>query len=744
MRTCFRRSVAVFAPVAIALAAGTCKAQTDAFWLDSTLGNGLWTDAPRWSINPDFPNNGAFLYNAHIGPTIIGTDPFSVSLDQNITIESLFLTEAFTTLDLTTNTLTLNQNMTINQATLTATPALGGGTLDLTGDAFLTNSWIIGVRLNTSPTSQIIYNTGAGLLDYICDGDVNHRGRLRYTGHGGIMMDGGTIITNNAGATIEFESDSGNIFAGAGSPTIINDGEIIQAFAGAITSITGVSIVNNGTLDVSEGTLSTDGVALLGGLLDIGTWRVSNGASLDLQGTAITTNAAIVELDGAGTTFGALAGLAANDAAGELRFTGGSDFTTAGDFTNDGLLEVGDATEFTVDPGSTLTNFAGGTLAGGEYAIGGTLRFDGANITTLDASVSLDGAGAQIVDEGGVSALVNLDTIDSGGDLSLRNGSNLFINTDLTVATTGRLTVGPSSTVEIDDDFSITNFNGGTFSGGVFEVTGTLIFDAQVETLDGDFTLDGPTSTLVRPASVGGGDVFGPLNLIDTNGALTLRGGRNLTLAGPLTVNGRLTVENGPLDAPSVLIAPGDVFQTGGVADLADGGIVRVAFTGPGAYRLSAGVLRGEGRIEGDVIQTGGTIEPGGSAGTITFDGDWSLNGATPVVSIELGGTGLGMADLVTVTGDLTFGTLSQQTAGLLSVSLIDGYVPSFAGDSFEIVTSNARTGQFFGFQGPGGNVQAEVFYTGTSVWVTVWTVPSPGGLAALVIGGVLATRRKR
>jgi len=730
--------------VALSLVAGTCQAQIDAFWVDSTLGNGLWTDAPRWSTDPDFPNNGAFLYTAHIGPTIIGTDPFSVSLDQAITIESLFLTQVFTTLDLTTNTLTLNQNLTINQATLRATPAFGGGTLDLAGDAFLTESWMIGIRFNTSPTSQIIYNTGSGLLDYICDADVDHRGRLRYTGQGGIMMDGGSTITNNVGATIEFESDSGNIFAGAGTPSIINDGEILQAVAGASTSITGISLVNNGTLGVLEGTLSTDGVSLVGGLLDIGTWRVSNGASLDLQGTAITTNAATVELDGAGTTFAALAGLSTNDAAGTLRFTGGSDFTTTAGFTNDGVLQVGSATEFTVNPGSTLTNFTAGTLAGGTYEIAGILRFDDATITTLDAGVSLDGPGAQILDQGGVNALLTLDTIGSNGDLAVTNGSNLFINSDLTVATTGRLTVGPSSTVEIDDNFSITNFSGGTFSGGVFDVIGTLIFNAQVETLDGEFTLDGPTSTLIRPASVGGGDVFAPLNLIDTNGALTLRNGRPLTVTGPLTVNGRLTIESGPPDAPSVLTAPGDVFQTGGITDLADGGIVRVAFTGPGAYRLSAGVLRGGGRIEGDLIQTGGTIEPGSSAGTINFDGDWTLTGASPIVSIELGGTGLGMADLIAVTGDLTFGNLSQQFAGLLAVSLIDGYMPSFAGDSFEIITSDHRLGQFLQLQGPTGVLQTEVFYTPTSVWVTVRSVPTPGGLGVLGVGVLAMGRRRR
>lgn len=727
------------APVALVLLAGAAHGQTDATWLSAA--NNTWFNAAAWDIL-QVPNNTGPTFNARIGPGLAGGSPnFTALLDQNATIESLTLTQLFTTLDLTTNTLTLNQDLTINQATLRATPALGGGTIDISGDLFLTQAKIIGAMVRTSPTSQVFFNTGPGAEDFICDTEVEHRGRMRYQGGGMITLDGGTIITLQAGSTLEFESAAGDI-SGMGAPSIVNNGTILQGVAGASTTITGVAITNAGVLEVSEGTLSTDGVSLVGGVLDGGTWRVSNGASLDLQGAAILTNSAVVELDGGGSSFAALAGLATNAAAGELRFTGGSSFTTAGSFSNDGLLEVGGATEFTVASGSSLTNFGAGGLAGGSFDIAGTLRFDGADIAVLGAELVLDGAAAQIVDQLGQSGLRNLDTIAAQGDLTLRSGATLTTAGDLTVATTGRLGIDVGSTFTVPSGSTITNFAGGTFTGGVFDVRGTLVIDADVQTLDGDFTLDGPVSTIVRP---GGGDVFENLSLIDTNGALTLRNGRNLSVLGSVTVNGRLTVESGPPEAPSVFIVPLDVVQNSGAVELREGGIVRVGAGGPGAYRLGGGALRGVGTIEGNLIQTGGAVEPGIGPGTLAIDGNWSVASPAAVV-IELAGVGPGMADLVDVSGSVALGTFAQPLAGMLSIALINGYVPSPAGDTFEIIRGSQRLGQFAQTSGPmvGGNVAYEVFYTPTSVWVTVYAVPTPAGLGLLLSAPLLGWRRRR
>jgi hypothetical protein len=72
--------------------------------------------------------------------------------------------------------------------------------------------------------------------------------------------------------------------------------------------------------------------------------------------------------------------------------------STAG-LTNSGTLSVltGDTMQVGTAAGGALTNFAGTTLTGGTYTVGGTLQFgaSGTSITTDAANLSLTGAGAK-------------------------------------------------------------------------------------------------------------------------------------------------------------------------------------------------------------------------------------------------------------------------------------------------------------------------------------------------------------
>jgi hypothetical protein len=72
--------------------------------------------------------------------------------------------------------------------------------------------------------------------------------------------------------------------------------------------------------------------------------------------------------------------------------------STAG-LTNSGTLSVltGDTMQVGTAAGGALTNFAGTTLTGGTYTVGGTLQFgaSGTSITTDAANISLTGAGAK-------------------------------------------------------------------------------------------------------------------------------------------------------------------------------------------------------------------------------------------------------------------------------------------------------------------------------------------------------------
>lgn len=61
-----------------------------------------------------------------------------------------------------------------------------------------------------------------------------------------------------------------------------------------------------------------------------------------------------------------------NAATGSFSVTGGRNFSTAGNFTNNGTLGVDSGSSFIVN--GNLTNFSGTTLTGGTYNVGGTLQ----------------------------------------------------------------------------------------------------------------------------------------------------------------------------------------------------------------------------------------------------------------------------------------------------------------------------------------------------------------------------------
>src|SRR6202030_4433324 len=71
----------------------------------------------------------------------------------------------------------------------------------------------------------------------------------------------------------------------------------------------------------------------------------------------------------------------------------GFNFTTVGNFTNNGTLNVGSGTKFLVNLADSLTNFSSNTLTGGTYIDSGILQFAGANIETIAANTSLTMSG---------------------------------------------------------------------------------------------------------------------------------------------------------------------------------------------------------------------------------------------------------------------------------------------------------------------------------------------------------------
>jgi hypothetical protein len=188
-----------------------------------------------------------------------------------------------------------------------------------------------------------------------------------------------------------------------------------------------------------------------------------------------------------------------------------------GSFTNVGTPHAG---TLKVKKGSALyvtgagfTNFSGTTLTGGKYMVTGTLGFDGANIVTNAASITLSGGKSQIINDlNNANALANFATNTKAGSLSLMSGN--MLNTSGSVSNSGSLTVGVGSGLQI-----------GVIPNGTYTQT------AGTTTVDG--VLTAPTGVNIQA-----GKLFGRGTIASTvvsNGSVTA--GDSATKAGKLSLN---------------------------------------------------------------------------------------------------------------------------------------------------------------------------------------------------------------
>jgi hypothetical protein len=103
-----------------------------------------------------------------------------------------------------------------------------------------------------------------------------------------------------------------------------------------------------------------------------------------------------------------------------------------------------------------------------------------------------------------------------------------------------------------------------------------------------------------------------------------------------------------------------------------------VVHTHGGRFNFTGGTLHVE-TFDGNLVNSGGTLAPGSSAGLTTITGDYTQD-ANSILEIEIGGTDANDYDVLAVAGLATL-------AGTLDVSLIDGFEPNW-GDTFDVVSA--------------------------------------------------------
>lgn len=490
-----------------------------------------------------------------------------------------FLLSSQGTFDTNGNNLTLSGNIT-DGGDPGGLRKIGNGILTLSG----TNAYsgitaieagtLVAASAGSLPNlSHVAVNSGAALT---VSNNVSIGSLGDGTGGGGTVTIGnGWLLT--VGSNDQLSTFSG-ILTGAGSLATTSSGELTLTGTG---SSIGGNLTNNslGGLVIDGGSLAVAGLTLI----NQGTLTVSNGGTLDSQTAFIGVGAglsAMALVTGAGSVWTSANGLSIGGASGP----GGIGSLTVAD---GGAVVISDPNQvIAVDSGSTL-NLGNGGLAGTVDTSQVTLNGTGqlvANFTdtsTLaaniqgDGSVTKQGTGTLILT--GDSGYTGGTTI-SGGTLQLGNGGStgsiggdiannsiLAINRTLgTTLTLDGVISGTGAVQQIGAGLTrlsgVNNYSGGTvIGGGILEVMNNSSVGTGTVTLDGGvfqagaanlnfsnaFVLNSNVETINTDANTL--TLSGIISDGGDPGGLTKIGIGTLILTGNNTYSGGTTVNEGTL-----------------------------------------------------------------------------------------------------------------------------------------------------------------------------------------------------
>ncbi len=175
------------------------------------------------------------------------------------------------------------------------------------------------------------------------------------------------------------------------------------------------------------------------------------------------------------------------------------------------------------------------------------------------------------------------------------------------------------------------------------------------------------------------GTEFAPASDADSFGAVGPRTGTVFTATSPtrLVTEGTVGFYNnhGQSSQGSRGAAGAIIIDNGGTFDLVAAGTVIASAMAV----QNGGSISGIGTFQTDFTNSGGTVAPGNSIGTLTIDGDAAFQNDSTIV-IEIGGTGAGRYDVLNVTGEMSIANVTT-----LQVVWVDGYNGGAFGGSFDI-----------------------------------------------------------
>jgi hypothetical protein len=316
----------------------------------------------------------------------------------------------------------------------------------------------------------------------------------------------------------------------------------------------------------------------------------------------------------------------------------------------------------------------------------GTLHLNGYTLTLVGPGSSSN-AGLIVADP-------DINTIDGSfwnlGDLELEPSSLLILrgpevlNTGVILVNTGP-GVADSAVLLIEGEVALGHE---ALPGGELVLNGTALQPASVEVSPLSLLTNRPGHTIRGYGFLQGEVVNDGVIAADPGAVLqvtctlfvntgtasvtSLGGGTTHVQSGTVDVSAALTPITTIVDAGAAVTVGDLVYKYGGSMTI--NGTLSAA---GGVELVSGAALTGAGSVQGDVLNTSGTVGPGSSVGTIEL-GSYTQQADGRLV-VELGGTQSGQYDVLSVTG-------AAGLAGELQIDACRGFVAPPIGQTFTIL----------------------------------------------------------
>jgi hypothetical protein len=453
---------------------------------------------------------------------------------------------------------------------------LDAGNITVTG-SFIWTGGNIKSQLNLGPASA---SQISGSTTKLLSGTLNNGGDAQLSGTGHLRFgDSPPAVLNNSGTfTLIHDATIDDLACCVNPASILNSGTLVADHSPLSSTDTatiyGVSVDNQGTIDVHSGVLELDvapgSIGTNATITGQGRLRVTDSAGLALSGPFEVTPDATLELSTKGAG-GSLSGRGRMDGGGTLDWTGGSLSAALGIAQDSRLRIEGTPSKllagtlaisgtavfsdtgyllFGFSPAAVLTNTGTftaylGTHFHGLSCCNNPPRFDNQGTLTVDrlpgqaitgtvnmASVALHNEGEVDVATG----TLELQTAPSSmaKDASLRGAGRLRVTDSAGLALSGPIEVAPESTLELSADGigGILSGAGTLNGGGTLDWTGGTITGALTIPKDSRLRIEGAPAKLLDGTLTNAGTAvfsdtghlllgFNPAGVITNTGTFT-------------------------------------------------------------------------------------------------------------------------------------------------------------------------------------------------------------------------------